>query len=322
MMKAIRVNKTGGPEELVPETLERPQPGPGEVLVRTSAVGVNYIDVYHRTGLYPMPVPFTPGLEGSGVIEAFGDGVKGLEVGQNVAWAGVPGSYAQYVKAPQEKLVPVPEGVSMELAAASMLQGMTAHYLSHSSFPLQSGQTALVHAAAGGVGLLLTQMAKALGATVIGTVSTEEKAELARKAGCDHVILYTQKDFAAEVERLTDGAGVHVAYDSVGRDTFERSLKCLRRRGYMITFGQSSGPIPGFDLKMIATGSLFLTRPTLVDYTAEREELEWRAQELLGAIKSGKLDVRIDRMLPLDQAAEAHRLLEGRATTGKVLLVP
>ncbi|HYW91072.1 MAG TPA: quinone oxidoreductase [Gammaproteobacteria bacterium] len=321
-MKAIRVHKTGGPEVLVQETLARPQPGPGEVLVRIAAAGVNYIDVYFRTGLYPMEVPYTPGVEGAGVIEACGDGVSDLEVGQTVAWAGVPGAYAHYAVVPRERLVAVPRGISPEQAAAAMLQGMTAHYLTRSTFALQQGQTALVHAAAGGVGLLLVQMAHTLGARVIGTTSTEEKAALAREAGCDEVILYSRDDFVAEVERITGGEGAHVVYDSVGRSTFEGSLRCLRTRGVLALFGQSSGPVPAFDPRELATGSLFLTRPSLAHYTVDRSELEWRAGELFQWIAAGDLSLRIDRMLPLEQAAEAHRLLEGRATTGKVLLIP
>ncbi|HYW03252.1 MAG TPA: quinone oxidoreductase [Gammaproteobacteria bacterium] len=321
-MKAIRVHKTGGPEVLVQETLARPQPGPGEVLVRISAAGVNYIDVYFRTGLYSMPVPFTPGVEAAGVIEAFGEGVADLEVGQAVAWAGVPGAYAHYATVPRDRLVAVPDGISAEQAAAAMLQGMTAHYLTRSTFALQRGQTALVHAAAGGVGLLLVQMAHALGAHVIGTASTEEKAGLARQAGCDEVILYSRDDFVDEVARITGGEGVHVVYDSVGQSTFEGSLRCLRTRGTLVLFGQSSGPVPPFDPRGLASGSLFLTRPSLAHYTADRAELEWRARELFESIAAGDLALRIDRMLPLEQAAEAHRLLEGRATTGKVLLIP
>lgn len=321
-MKAIRVHRTGGAEQLAPETVPRPQPGWGEVLVRIAAAGVNFIDVYHRTGLYSMPLPFTPGLEAAGVVEACGEGVTGCGVGDRVAWAGAPGAYAHYAVVPHDRLVSVPDGVSLETAAAVMLQGMTAHYLIRSTYPLAAGEILLLHAAAGGVGLLVTQMAARLGATVIGTVSTGAKAELARGAGAAHVIRYTEQDFAEAVSEITGGAGVPVVYDSVGRATFDASLSCLRPRGTLVLFGQSSGPVPPVDPARLSAGSLYLTRPSLLHYTADPDELAWRAREVLDAVAAGELDVRIDHMLPLDQAARAHRMLEGRETTGKVLLVP
>lgn len=321
-MKAIRIHETGGPETLAMETVDTPRPGTGEVLVRVQAAGVNYVDVYYRSGLYARDLPFTPGVEGAGVIEVLGEGVHGLTVGEQVAWAGVPGAYAEYATVPRDKLVPVPEVLGPDRAAAAMLQGMTAHYLTRSTFPLQAGQTALIHAAAGGVGRLLVQMAHALGARVIGTVSTEEKAAFARAAGGDHVILYDRDDFVTEVQRITRGEGVDVVYDSVGRDTFEGSLNCLRPRGYMVLFGQSSGPVPAFDPKLVAARSLFFTRPSLAHYRLTRSELEWRANEVFDAIADGKLELSIDRTMPLHQAEQAHRLLESRQTKGKVLLIP
>ncbi|MSS73610.1 MAG: quinone oxidoreductase [Candidatus Latescibacteria bacterium] len=322
-MKAIRVHAYGEPEQLRYEEVPTPKPGIGEALVKVEAVGLNYIDVYHRTGLYPGVLPFTPGLEAAGVVEAVGEGVKEVKVGDRVAYSTVPGSYAEYVTASERNLVKLPEGIDAKAGAAAMLQGMTAHYLTHATFVLKRGDTALVHAAAGGVGLLLIQMAKRCGARVLGTVSTEAKADLARKAGADEVILYTQQDFEAEVKRLTDGQGVHVVYDSVGQMTFEKSLNSLRPRGYLVLFGQSSGPVPAFDpIVLSRKGSLFVTRPTLMNYTATREELLQRAGDVLGWIASGRLKLRIDRTFPLAEAAEAHRALEGRQTTGKVLLIP
>lgn len=322
-MQAIRVHETGGPEKLVADTLDMPTPGAGEVLVRVEAAGVNYIDTYHRTGLYPAPLPIRIGLEGAGVVEAVNSQVTDLAVGARVAWAQVPGSYATHVVAPADKLVPVPEGVSSRDAAAAMLQGMTAHYLTRDTYRLKPGDTCLVHAAAGGVGLLLCQMARAAGARVIGTVSTEEKAARARQAGADEVILYTRQDFVAEVARITGGAGVQVVYDSVARATFEGSLDCLARRGMLVLYGQSSGPIAAFDpLLLSRKGSLFLTRPSLFDYVVTRDDLRARAGDVLHGVAAGTLSITIDRALPLDQAAEAHRLLEGRQTTGKLLLIP
>lgn len=322
-MKAVRVHQYGGPEVLRYEEVPIPEPGAGEARVKIEAIGLNYIDTYQRTGLYPLKVPFTLGMEGAGVVDATGPNVTEVKKGDRVAYAMVLGSYAEYAVAPAWKLAPLPRGIDSRLGAAVMLQGMTAHYLTHSAYPLKKGETALVHAAAGGVGLLLIQVAKRLGATVFGTVSTEEKAKLAREAGADEVILYTQTDFAAEVKKLTKGAGAHVVYDSVGKDTFEKSLDCLRPRGYLALFGQSSGPVPPFELgKLAAKGSLFVTRPTLLHYASNREELLQRSNDLFRWIESGQLKVRIDKTFPLSEAAEAHRQLEARKTTGKVLLIP
>lgn len=322
-MKAIRVASFGGPEVLRLEDVPVPTPGPGQALVRVEAAGLNFIDVYHRTGLYPNSLPFTPGLEGAGTVAALGPGVSGLRAGDRVAWSSVLGSYAEQVLAPAAQLVALPAGADVRTAAALMLQGMTAHYLTESTYPLKSGDTCLVHAAAGGVGLLLVQMAKQRGARVLGTVSTEEKAALARGAGADEVIRYTQQDFLAEVKRLTGGRGVQVVYDSVGQATFEKSLDCLAPRGMLVLFGQSSGPVPAINPSVLAgKGSLFLTRPTLFHYIADRASLEARAGAVLEAAASGRLQVRIERTFPLAEAAEAHRTLEGRKTTGKVLLLP
>lgn len=322
-MKAIRVHKTGGAEALVLDEIPVPEPKSGEARVKIEAIGVNFIDIYHRTGLYPLAAPFTLGMEAAGVVDAVGDGVTEVKQGDRVAYCMVVGSYAEYSIVPAWKLAPVPAGIDAKTAAALMLQGMTAHYLTRSTYTLKKGETALIHAAAGGVGLLLVQAAKNLGATVLGTVSTEAKAALAREAGADHVILYTQSDFAEEVKKLTESRGVHVVYDSVGQSTFNKSLDCLRPRGYLALFGQSSGPVPAFDpALLVAKGSLFLTRPTLIHYTLTRDELLQRSSDLFAWTASGKLKVRIDKTLPLSEAAEAHRLLEGRKTTGKVLLVP
>ncbi len=322
-MKAIRIHKYGGPEVLTYEDVPIPEPKTGEARVRIEAIGLNFIDIYQRTGLYPLPTPFTLGMEGAGVVDAVGDGVTEVKVGDRVAYAMVLGSYAEYAIVPAAKLAPLPAKLDMKSAAALMLQGMTAHYLTHSTYPLKKGDTVLIHAAAGGVGLLLIQIAKILGARVIGTVGTEAKAELAKRAGADDVILYTQTDFLAEVKKLTDGKGVQVVYDSVGATTFEKSLDCLRPRGYLALFGQSSGPVPTFDLGKLATmGSLFVTRPTLLHYMSDRSELLGRANELFDWIASGKLKLRIENTLPMKDAAQAHRLLEGRKTSGKVVLVP
>jgi NADPH2:quinone reductase len=322
-MKAIIVEEYGGPDKLLYRDVDKPEPKSGEARVRIEAVGVNYIDVYHRTGLYPLPLPFTPGSEASGTVEAVGEGVNGIEVGDRVAYAMSLGSYAEYASVPAARLVKVPEGVDAETAAAAMLQGMTAHYLVTSTYTLKSGDTALVHAAAGGVGLLLIQMAKRIGARVFGTVSTEEKARLAREAGADEVIIYTTQDFQEEVKHATEGKGVQVVYDSVGKTTFIKSLDSLAPRGLLALFGQSSGPVPPFDAALLAQkGSLFLTRPSLAHYTATREELLWRAGEVFKWIAAGQLKLRIGKRFPLAEAAEAHRQLEGRATTGKVLLIP
>ncbi|HZS06971.1 MAG TPA: quinone oxidoreductase [Blastocatellia bacterium] len=321
-MKAIVVENYGGPEVLVYRDVERPVPKSGEALVRLEAIGLNYIDVYHRTGLYPLSRPFTPGTEGAGVVEAVGPDVSDVAVGDLVAYAMAPGAYAEYAAVPAARLVKVPDGIDSRTAAAAMLQGMTAHYLVTSVYPLK-GDAALIHAAAGGVGLLLIQMAKRLGTRVIGTVSTEAKAQLAREAGADEVILYTQQDFEQETRRLTGGRGVQVAYDSVGRDTFLKSLNTLAPRGMLALYGQSSGPVEPFDPALLSQkGSLFLTRPSLAHYTATREELLWRAGDVLGQIAAGELKLRIERTFPLAEAAEAHRQLEGRKTTGKVLLIP
>jgi len=322
-MKAVRVHQFGGPEILRYEEVSFPEPGPGQARVKIEAIGVNYIDIYHRTGLYPLKVPFTLGMEGAGVVDAIGPDVTEVKVGERVAYAMQLGSYAEHALLPAWTLVSLPQSLDTREAAAVMLQGMTAHYLTHSTYPLKKGETALVHAAAGGVGLLLIQAAKRRGATVFGTVSTEEKARLAREAGADHVILYTQSDFAAEVKRLTNGAGVHVVYDSVGQSTFEKSLDCLRPRGYLVLFGQSSGPVPPFNLGTLSTkGSLFVTRPTLLHHMTDRKELLERANDLFSLMESDALKVRIDKSFPLAEAAEAHRQLEGRQTTGKVLLIP
>ena len=323
-MKAIRVNETGGPEVLSFEDVEVPEPGPGEARVRLAASGVNYIDTYQRSGRYPKGLPFTPGMEGAGEVDAVGQGVEELSPGDYVASASMPGAYAEYAVASVEKLVPFNVTlVEPRVAAAVMLQGMTAHYLTHSTFPIQEGHTVLIHAAAGGVGLLLCQMAKMRGATVIGTVGTEEKAKLARGAGVDETILYTEQDFVQETTRITDGDGVHAVYDGVGKETFDGGLDVLRPRGYMVLFGASSGPVPPLDPQTLnQKGGLFLTRPALAQYSAEREELLWRAESLFSWIGQGNLDVRIERTYALEEAEQAHRDLEGRRTTGKLLLVP
>jgi len=323
-MKAIKVNEYGGPEVLSYEDVPDPEPGQGEALVRLAASGVNFIDVYQRTGVYPMDLPFIAGQEGAGEVEAVGEGVEDVAPGDYVAFAGVQGAYAEYVVAPVERLVPFNVTyVEARIAAAVMLQGMTAHYLTHSTFPIQEGQSVLVHAAAGGVGLLLCQLAKMRGATVIGTVGTEEKAKLAKGAGADEVILYTEQDFVEETKRITGGEGVHVVYDSVGKDTFDGGLDCLRPRGYMVLFGGSSGQVPPVDPQTLnSKGSLFLTRPKLVDHTLTREELLWRAQSLFTWIGQNNLDVRIGGAYKLSEADQAHRDLEGRKTTGKLILIP
>ena len=322
-MRAIRVRETGGPEVLRVETVDHPVAGPGEIVVRLEAVGVNFIEIYNRTGIYKSPLPFTPGEEGAGTVEAVGPGVADLRVGDRVVSYNLKGSYAELAVVAADRVVAIPEGVSTHAAAAVLLQGITAHYLSTSVYALQPGDTCLVHAAAGGVGLLLCQVAKRRNAIVIGTVSSEEKAALAREAGADEVIIYTKQDFVAEVARITGGKRAQVVYDSVGATTFEKSLQCLAPRGMMALFGQSSGVVPPFDpLLLLRNGSLFLTRPTIGHYTASRDELVWRAGEVLGWVSDGSLGVRIDRKVPLADAGEAHRALEERRTTGKVLLVP
>jgi NADPH2:quinone reductase len=322
-MKAIVARTNGAPDVLEWTEVPTPKPQPGTALVRLAAVGVNFIDVYHRNGLYKMPLPFTPGSEGAGTVEALGEGVTTLRAGDRVAYAMVPGAYAEYAVVPASRLVAVPDGVSLRDAAALMLQGMTAHYLITSTFVLDGGSMALVHAGAGGVGLLLTQLAKAKGATVITTVSTAEKEALSRDAGADQVIRYTEVDFAAEVRRISNGRGVDVVYDSVGKTTFEKSLDCLRPRGLLALFGASSGPVPPFDLGTLATkGSLFVTRPTLANYASDPEELRWRAGDVFAAVLNGTLRLRVEHVYPLEEAARAHRDLEARKTTGKLLLIP
>jgi NADPH2:quinone reductase len=323
-MKAVRIHEFGGPEALSYEEVEMPEPGPGQARVKLAASGVNFIDVYQRTGLYPGDVPRTLGLEGAGEVDAVGEGVEDFSPGDYVAFASAPGSYAEYVVAPVEVLVPFNATlVEARVAAAVVLQGITAHYLTHSTFPLEEGQTALVHAAAGGVGLLLVQLAKLRGATVIGTAGTEEKAGLAREAGADEVILYTEQDFVEETNRITDGEGVHVVYDSVGKDTFDGSLDVLRPRGYMVLFGASSGPVEPIDPQILnQKGGLFLTRPSIGQYTADREELLWRAESLFSWIGQNNLNVRIGGTYALSDVEQAHRDLEGRKTTGKLLVIP
>jgi len=322
-MRAIRVDGFGGPEVLRVGDVEDPSPGPGEIVVRVEAAGLNFIAVYHRTGLYPNPLPFVPGMEGAGAVAAVGPGVTGWREGDRAAWAGILGSYAERVALSADRAVAVPPGLGTDTAAALMLQGMTAQYLCTSTYPLEKGDTCLVHAAAGGVGLLLVQMAKRRGAHVIGTVGTEAKAELARAAGADDVILYAREDFLEGVKRLTGGRGVDVVYDSVGRATAEKSLDCLVPRGMAVFYGNASGPVPPIDpLLLSRKGSLFLTRPNLVHYVADRASLEARAGEVLGEAVAGRLKVRIDRRYPWAEAPEAHRALEGRQTTGKVLLIP
>lgn len=319
-MRAIWPAAPGGPEVMLLGDVERGEPGPGQARVHVAFAGVNFIDVYHRSGQYPMPSPMPLGREGAGTIEAVGEGVT-LQVGDRVAWCDVGGSYAEQIVAPVDKLVPVPDDTPLDRAAAVMLQGLTAHYLATSVFELKAGSRCLIHAAAGGVGLLLCQLARRAGAEVFGTVSTDEKAELARAAGCAHPIRYDREDFAAAVRAITGGDGVDVVYDSVGKTTFDRSLDSLRPRGLMALFGQSSGAVPPVDLQVLnRKGSLFVTRPTLGHYTATRAELEQRADAILGAVGRGDLDVRIDRVIPLADAALAHRLLESRVTSGKLLL--
>lgn len=322
-MKAIRVHQPGGPEALIYEDVPLPEPAEGQARIKIEAIGVNFIDIYHRKGQYPLPTPFIPGSEAAGVVDAVGSGVREVKVGDRVAHAMERGSYAEYAVIPVWKLVKIPDSISDQAAAAVMLQGLTAHYLSYSTYPLKPGEWALVHAAAGGVGLLLTQLAKRCGAHVIATVSTEEKAELALQAGADEVILYAQADFEAETKRITNGKGVDVVFDSVGKDTFDKSLKCLRPRGYMVLYGASSGPVPPFDLQRLNSGgSLFVTRPSLGHYIQDRAELLQRTDELFRLMTAGELDVRIDKTFALAAAPEAHRYMEARQSKGKVLLIP
>jgi NADPH2:quinone reductase len=322
-MKAIRVHAAGGPEVLKLDDIPSPAPKAGEALVKVDAAGLNYIDVYFRTGMYKAELPLTLGMEAGGTVTAVGANVSEVKVGDKVAYQGVAGAYAEYAAVPSAKLVALPSGVSTKQGAAVMLQGLTAHYLASSTYPLKKGDTCLVHAAAGGVGLLLCQIAKLRGARVIGTVSTDEKAKLAREAGADETIIYTRQDFEAEVKRMTDGKGVQVVYDAVGKTTWDKSLNSLAPRGLMALYGASSGPIGQIDPQIFnAKGSLFLTRPSLGHYTATREELLQRSGEVLGWVRDGKLKLRMEFEFPLKDAAEAHRALEGRKTTGKVLLTP
>ena len=320
-MKAIRIHQPGGTEALTLDDLATPEPGVGEARVRVTYAGLNFIDIYHRSGAYPLPLPAMLGSEGAGVVEAIGEDVTEVRVGQRVAWSMHRGSYTEQAVVPAWKLVVIPEGVTDEQAAALMLQGMTAHYLAKSTYPLKEGDVALVHAAAGGVGQLLVQIARIAGARVIGTAGNEEKAQIARNAGADEVIVYTGQDFVAETKRLTEGHGVHVVYDGVGRDTFAKGLDVLRPRGMMVLYGASSGPVEPFDLQLLnQKGSLFVTRPSLAHYMLGREELLWRARELLEWVRTGTLKVHVDRTFPLANAADAHAYMEGRRTKGKVLL--
>jgi NADPH2:quinone reductase len=322
-MKAIQVTKVGGPEALTLVDLPVPTPKPTEAVVQIKTAGVNFIDVYFREGRYPTAVPFVNGQEAAGVVTEVGSDVTIVKRGDRVAYTSALGSYAEYAAVPESRLVKIPDELDFEQAAAAMLQGMTAHYLLHSSYKLQNAETALIHAAAGGVGLLLVQMAKRIGARVIATVGTDEKAQLARDAGADECIVYTEADFETETKRLTDSKGVHVVYDGVGKETFDRDLNVLRPRGYLVLFGGASGAVPPFDLiKLSQKGSLYITRPTLAHYTATREELEWRANDVMQMIVRGDLKLRIHKTYPLEEAQQAHRDLEGRKTTGKLLLIP
>ena len=322
-MKAMRFHQHGGPEVLVYEDAPTPEAGPGEAIVRIEAIGLNYIDTYHRDGLYPVELPCIPGMEAAGTIARIGDGVEGVNVSDRVAYAGALGAYAEEAAVAVDRLVPLPDDISCEVGAAAMLQGMTAHYLAHGSYALGKDDTALIHAGAGGVGLLLIQMAKRLGARVLTTVSTEEKEQLARAAGADEVIRYTERDFAEDIMTLTNGRGVDVVYDSVGKTTFDKSLDVLRPLGYLVLFGQSSGPVEPVDPGILnVKGSLFLTRPTMAHYIPTREALLQRAGDVLGWIGSGELDLRICNRFALAEAADAHRALQGRKTTGKVVILP
>jgi NADPH:quinone reductase len=322
-MKAIQVSRTGGPEVLEVVEMPVPHPKPNEAVVQIKAIGVNFIDVYFREGRYPAPLPFIDGQEAAGVVVEVGSEVKSVSPGMRVAYTGMLGAYAEYAAVAADRLVPIPDGIDFQQAAALMLQGMTAHYLVKSTYPLKSGETCLVHAAAGGVGHLLVQMAKTTAAHVIGTAGDDHKAELARQSGADDVIIYTRQEFEPEVKRITNGAGVHVVYDGVGKSTFEGDLNVLRPRGYLVLFGASSGAVPPFDpIRLSQKGSLFLTRPTLVHYIATRDELLWRASEVFGWVKGGQLKVRIGQTYRLEEAQQAHRDLEARRTTGKTLLIP
>lgn len=322
-MKAIQVKKSGGPEVLTIVDFPVPKPKANEVVVKIAAAGVNFIDIYQREGRYSVPLPFVLGQEGAGTVSDVGANVKDIKAGDRVAWTGIMGSYAEYAAVPADRIVSIPKGLSDQQTTAAMLQGMTAHYLAHDTYRLKKGDTALVHAAAGGVGLLLVQMAHNIGARVIGTVSTDEKATLAREAGADEIILYEQADFEVETKRLTANKGVQVVYDSVGKTTFEKGLNVLAPRGMMVLYGGSSGAVPPFDLIALSQkGSLYVTRPTLASYIASREELVSRSSAVFGMILSGKLKMRIERTYPLAETQRAHRDLEGRKTTGKLLLIP
>ena len=322
-MKAIQVSRVGGPEVLTLVDVPVPSPKPNEAVVKIHAAGVNFIDVYFREGRYPAALPFVNGQEASGVVTDVGSDVTTVQRGDRVAYTSALGSYAEYAAVPEQRLVKIPDELDFEQAAAAMLQGMTAHYLLYSAYKLQSGETALVHAAAGGVGLLLVQMAKKIGGRVIATVGTHEKAQLAREAGADEIIVYTETDFETGTRELTEGKGVHVVYDGVGKDTFDKDLNVLRPRGYLVLFGGASGAVPPFDLiKLSQKGSLYVTRPTLAHYTATRDELEWRAHDVMQMIVRGDLKLRIHKTYPLAEAQQAHRDLEGRKTAGKLLLKP
>jgi NADPH2:quinone reductase len=321
-MKAIRVDQTGGPEVMRVWEVDTPQPKPGEVRLRLEAIGVNFLDVYHRTGLYPLDLPFTPGVEGAGEVEEIGPGVRAFVPGDRVAWTMHPGAYAEYAVVPEQKLIPLPENISYMQAAAVLLQGMTVHYLIKGTYFVKEKDKVLIHAAAGGVGRLLVQACKHLGAVVIGTASTPEKIAIALEAGADHMINYATKDFLEEVKRITSNEGVHVVYDSVGKSTFEKSLACLRPRGLLALFGQSSGPVPPFSPFLLARNSLFLTRPSLAHYTAARDELLQRSSEVFRWAQSGVIKIRIDQTFPLSDAQQAHQHLESRESKGKLLLLP
>jgi len=322
-MKAVRVTEYGGPEVMSYEDVDMPSPGDSDALVKVEASGINYIDTYQRSGLYQIPLPTTLGLEAAGTVEEVGSAVTNFKAGDRVAYTSVPGAYAEYATVPEDKLVAIPDGVSFNEGAAAMLQGCTAHYLCKSTYMVKEGDRCLIHAAAGGVGLLLIQMVKNAGGFVIGTVSTEEKAVLAKEAGADEVILYSEQDFETEVKRITDGAGVNVVYDSVGKATFEKSIDCLSKLGYMVLYGNASGPVTEFNPATLGPkGSLFLTRPTLFDYTASRKSLEWRSSDVFSWIADGKLNLRIEHLYPLVDVQQAHIDLEGRATTGKLILTP
>lgn len=322
-MKAICISQTGGPEVLKYINIPVPEISSSEVLLKIEAIGINFIDTYHRAGLYPIKLPFIPGLEAAGVVEQIGHKVKDINIGDRVAYNGIPNSYAEYVTAPESKLVKLPKEINNQIGAAMMLQGMTAHYLTHSTYPIKETDTVLIHAAAGGVGLLLVQMAKASGAKVFGTVSTPDKANIAWDAGADKVIIYTKQNFGKEVNRFTNDRGVDVVYDGVGLSTYEQSLTSLRTRGTLVLFGQSSGPVPPINPRILSqTGSLYLTRPTLIDYSATREEFHQRANDMFELVQSGRLKIRIDKTLPFSKATEAHQLLEERRTSGKLLLIP